>query len=71
MIDLLERADPARGAEANAARIRAKIDERIGISAPVKETKARRPTLDDRCRLIRSGDLGRRSLPPPPGIVLL
>ena len=41
MIDLLERADPARGAEANAARIRAKIDERIGISAPVRETPRR------------------------------
>jgi pimeloyl-ACP methyl ester carboxylesterase len=35
--DLLERADPARGVEANAARLRAKIDERIGITAPVSD----------------------------------
>lgn len=36
MIELLEKADPARGREADANRIRAKIDERIGISSPVK-----------------------------------
>ncbi|MGH8914292.1 MAG: hypothetical protein ACRDZM_07225, partial [Acidimicrobiia bacterium] len=47
MIDLLERADPAVGHEANKARLRAKVDEKIGISAPLRPILARtgRPWL--------------------------
>ena len=47
MNDLLERADPARSAVADASRIRAKVEEQIGISAPVKDTPRRtaRPWL--------------------------
>ncbi len=47
MNDLLERADPARSAVADASRIRAKVEEQIGISTPVKDTPRRtaRPWL--------------------------
>ena len=31
MIELLERADPANGVEPDALRLRAKVDERIGL----------------------------------------
>jgi hypothetical protein len=43
MIDLLERADPAIGVEADINRIRAKVDERIGISAQLRPLPSRRP----------------------------
>jgi pimeloyl-ACP methyl ester carboxylesterase len=47
MTDLIERADPARGVEADAERIRAKIDQRIGISGTTQEPARRiaRPWL--------------------------
>ena len=47
MNDLLERSDPTRNAVADASRIRAKVDERIGISTPITETSHRiaRPWL--------------------------
>jgi pimeloyl-ACP methyl ester carboxylesterase len=47
MNDLLERSDPARNAVADASRIRAKVDERIGISTPITGTSHRiaRPWL--------------------------
>ena len=47
MNDLLERSDPARNAVADASRIRAKVDERIGISTPITEASHRvaRPWL--------------------------
>jgi pimeloyl-ACP methyl ester carboxylesterase len=35
MIELMERADPARGVEADATLLRAKIAERIGVSGPI------------------------------------
>jgi streptogramin lyase len=47
MIDLLERADPAAGLHVDPARLRAKVDERIGVSAPLHQAPARvrRPWL--------------------------
>jgi pimeloyl-ACP methyl ester carboxylesterase len=47
MIELMERADPARGVEADATRLRAKIAERIGVSGPVTNASHRtaRPWL--------------------------
>ena len=42
MIDLLERADPAIGQQADRERLRGMIEERIGIAAPL--TKPRTPT---------------------------
>jgi hypothetical protein len=43
MIDLLERADPAIGVEGDMNRIRAKVDERIGISAQLRPLPSRTP----------------------------
>ncbi|MEX1126157.1 MAG: hypothetical protein WD895_05990 [Acidimicrobiia bacterium] len=43
MINLMERADPAIGIEADKSRLRAKVDERIGISAPLRPMPSRRP----------------------------
>jgi len=47
MIDLLERADPARKIAADTSRLRAMVDERIGISAPLRPltSRSRRPWL--------------------------
>ena len=47
MNDLLERSDPARDAVADASRIRAKVDERIGIAVPARKaaTWVARPWL--------------------------
>jgi hypothetical protein len=47
MIDLLQRADPAVSVEADQARIRAKVDERTGMSTPLRPPPAgfRRPWL--------------------------
>jgi streptogramin lyase len=42
MTDLLQRADPAREAIANSERIRVKVDERLGVSAPLRDTGRRR-----------------------------
>ncbi|HEX2403913.1 MAG TPA: hypothetical protein VHM29_04355 [Acidimicrobiia bacterium] len=47
MIELLERADPAKELEANKGRLRGKVDERIGLSAPLRPAIAmmRKPWL--------------------------
>lgn len=47
MIELLERADPAKEVDADRSRLRGKVDERIGISAPLSPATARlrRPWL--------------------------
>ncbi|HSO49852.1 MAG TPA: hypothetical protein VLS86_04845 [Acidimicrobiia bacterium] len=47
MIELLERADPAAGLETDQIRLRAKVEERVGVSAPVRPLSARwaRPWL--------------------------
>jgi len=47
MIELLERADPAKDLDADRSRLRGKIDERIGISAPLRpaQSRFRRPWL--------------------------
>jgi hypothetical protein len=47
VIELLQRADPAAGVEADKARIRAKVDERTGMSAPLRPNQRgyRRPWL--------------------------
>lgn len=47
MFDLLQGVDPAASYETDQARLRAKVNERIGISAPVQPTRAgwRRPWL--------------------------
>jgi pimeloyl-ACP methyl ester carboxylesterase len=47
MIDLLERADPARDLQADSVRLRAKVEERIGVSAPLRpgSIAIRRPWL--------------------------
>ena len=41
MIELLERADPAMDLHANRSRLRAKVDEHIGLSAPLRPAIAR------------------------------
>lgn len=41
MIELLGRTDPAQGLEIDAARLRAKVDERIGISIPLASVPSR------------------------------
>ena len=47
MIELLERADPAKDLDAERSRLRDKVDERIGISAPLRpaQSRFRRPWL--------------------------
>jgi len=47
MIELLERADPAKDLDADRSRLRAKVDERIGLSAPLRpaRTGMRKPWL--------------------------
>ncbi len=62
MIELLERADPAKDLDAERSRLRDKVDERIGLSAPLSPAQSQvPPTMADRCRLICRGDRGRRS----------
>ncbi|MDP9494020.1 MAG: hypothetical protein M3P87_02170, partial [Actinomycetota bacterium] len=45
MIELLQRSDPARGLETDKTRLRAKVDERIGITPPLRPvpSRSRRP----------------------------
>lgn len=43
MMDLLERVDPAATLEIDGASIRARTDEKLGISPPILERKPRRP----------------------------
>ena len=51
MIELLERADPAKDQDADRIRLRAKVDERIGLSAPLTPAPARsRKAVADRRR---------------------
>jgi len=47
MIDLLKRADPAVGAEVDMAGLRAKVDERVGLTPPLQRlpSTTRRPWL--------------------------
>ncbi len=47
MIELLERADPAKDLNSDKVRLRAKVDERIGLSAPLTTApaKTRKPWL--------------------------
>ena len=47
MIELLDRADPAKDLDANKSRLRGKVDERSGLSAPISPSIARmrRPWL--------------------------
>ncbi len=47
MNDLFERADPAAGIEVDMTRLRAKVDERIGLTPPLRPVRARtrRPWL--------------------------
>jgi hypothetical protein len=47
MIDLFERADPAIGVEVDGARLRAKVEERLGLTPPLQplQAKTRRPWL--------------------------
>ncbi|MEX0699870.1 MAG: hypothetical protein WD354_09060, partial [Acidimicrobiia bacterium] len=46
-MDLLKRADPAIGAEVDVAELRAKVDERVGLTAPLQRfpSPTRRPWL--------------------------
>jgi hypothetical protein len=47
MIDLFERADPAIGVEVDETRLRAKVEDRIGLTPPLQpvQAKTRRPWL--------------------------
>ncbi|MGH8947360.1 MAG: hypothetical protein ACRDXF_00770 [Acidimicrobiia bacterium] len=42
MIELLERADPAKNLDADMNRLRGRVDERIGLSAPLTPSSARK-----------------------------
>ena len=63
MIELLVRADPAQGVEPDALRLRAKVDERIGLYpwAVLAGPRREGPPLAHRPGLVGSG--GRDPLP--------